>query len=82
MQHDSPVSLDPVAAQGNRLKAAGVQALRPALEKLTKLTHLGLSGACGDVQWLSTQCARLGVTGEGAGQTVMVVCGGLFACGA
>ena len=70
--------LDAVAAPDNNLTADGAEALRPALEKLENLRTLSLSGACGDVQWLSTQCARVGVAGEGAGQTVIV---GLFACG-
>ena len=49
MQHDSPVPLDAVATQGNNLGAAGVEALRPALEKLTKLTILNLDSTCGAV---------------------------------
>ena len=49
MQHDSPVPLDAVAAPDNDLGADGAKALRPALEKLPNLTHLGLSGTCGDV---------------------------------
>ena len=51
MQHDSPVPLDTVAVQGNNLRADGAEALRPALEKLTKLERLYLAGTCGDVQW-------------------------------
>ena len=51
VQHDSPVPLDAVAAQGNNLGADGAEALRPALEKLTKLERLYLRGTCGDVQW-------------------------------
>ena len=73
MQHRSPVSLDTVAAQDNNLGAAGAAALRPALEKLTKLKMLGLSGTCGDVQRRSTQCeqcARVAGGGERAGQAV------------
>ena len=49
VHHDSPVSLDAVAAQGNDLGAAGAEALRPALEKLEKLTGLWLRGTCGVV---------------------------------
>ena len=51
MQHGSPVPLDAVTAPDNDLGPDGVEALRPALEKLTKLTHLDLGGTCGDVQW-------------------------------
>ena len=46
MQHDSPVPLDAVAAPVNHLGADGAEALRPALEKLTKLEYLDLRGAC------------------------------------
>ena len=51
VQHDSPVSLGAVATQDNNLWVDGAAALRPALEKLTQLTYLDLSGTCGDVQW-------------------------------
>ena len=55
VQHDSPVPLDAVAAPGNKLGAAGAQALCPALGKLASLEILYLSGTCGDVQRRSTQ---------------------------
>ena len=51
MQHDSPVPLDAVAAPENNLGPDGAEALRPALEKLTKLEDLNLASTCGDVQW-------------------------------
>ena len=70
MQHDSPVSLDDVAAQDNDLRTKGAAALLPALEKLTSLTSLDVSGTCGYVQ-----------RRERAGQSVVVVvCDGLFVC--
>ena len=50
-QHDSPLPLDTVAAQGNKFGTAGVQVLLPALKSLKKLTHLYLNGTCGDAQW-------------------------------
>ncbi len=45
--------LDAVAAPENDLGPDGAKALRPALEKLTKLEVLRLEGTCGDVQWRS-----------------------------
>ena len=81
MQHDSPVPLDAVAAQGNNLGAAGVGALRPALEKLTKLEQLDLGGTCGDVQWrwvVISVCVCVCVCV--AGLAVVVSCDGLLAC--
>ena len=74
MQHDSPVPVDAFAAQDNNFRAAGMRALRPALEKLTKLDYLDLFGTCGDVQRCSTQCARVG--GLGRGETRTSVSGG------
>ena len=58
MTHLCP--FDAVAAQDNHIGAASAKALRPELEKLTNLTVLDLSGTCGDVQPLRTQCARVG----------------------
>ena len=56
MCHNSPVSIDAVAAQGNNIGDAGMRALRPALEKLTSLTSLDMSGTCGYAQRRSAQC--------------------------
>ena len=39
MQHDSHVPLDAVVAPENKLGPDGAEALRPALEKLTKLEN-------------------------------------------
>ena len=50
VQHDSPVSLDALATQGNKIGDAGAKALCPALSKLANLTELWLDGTCGDVQ--------------------------------
>ena len=82
LQHDRPiVPLDAVTAQGNYLGVDGAEALLPALEKLTSLTVLNLSGTCGYMQRRNTQCARVGGgAGERAGQVVVMVCDGLFAC--
>ena len=77
--HDSPVSLDAVAAQDNDLGPAGAEALRPTLEKLPNIKRLFLSSTCGDVQRRSAQCARVG-GGARAGQAVVIGCDGLFAC--
>ena len=55
VQHHSPVPLDAVAPQGNNNGPAGMRPLRPALEKMTNLTELGLSRTCGYVQQCSTQ---------------------------
>ena len=52
-----------------------MRALRPALEKLTKLDYLDLFGTCGDVQRRSTQCARVG--GKVRGETRTSGSGGL-----
>ena len=43
-EHDSHMPPNVVAAQGNKLRAAGAEALRPALFKLPKLTRLYLYG--------------------------------------
>ena len=47
MQHDSPVPLDAVAAQGNNVGSRGAKVLRIVLGKLTKITELWLDGTCG-----------------------------------
>ena len=79
MQHDSPVSLDAVTAQGNELGVEGATELRPALQKLPKLTRLYLYGTCGNVLRQSTQCGQCGWGRGRVGQAV-VYCDGLFAC--
>ena len=82
--HESPVPLDAVAAQDNKLGPAGAEALRPALQKLPNLAELYLAGTCGDVQRRSTQCEQcarvVGGAGERSEQAVMVVCDGSLVC--